>query len=135
MAAATVPLKDRIQQQYSQLLDNFTNLLRSARLPDDAGDAGGRSQAQVRACFGFSWSLSSCAQAFVPSRCALTAHGQGVRPGPGGCGSCCCAAALAASGGCAAVSALVATSGLVTGSGSMLGPRRLLVPSLPSHVV
>lgn len=48
MAAATVPLKDRIQQQYAQLLDNFTNLLRSARLPDDAGDAGGRAQAQVR---------------------------------------------------------------------------------------
>ncbi len=49
MAAATVPLKDRIQQQYSQLLDNFTNLLRSARLPDDAADAGGRTQGQVRA--------------------------------------------------------------------------------------
>ena len=44
MAAATVPLKDRIQQQYAQLLDNFANLLRSARLPDEAGDAGGRSQ-------------------------------------------------------------------------------------------
>ena len=49
MAAATVPLKDSIQQQYSQLLDNFTNLLRSARLPDDAADAGGRTQGQVRA--------------------------------------------------------------------------------------
>ncbi|PRW45367.1 N-lysine methyltransferase METTL21A [Chlorella sorokiniana] len=48
MAAATVPLKDRIQQQYSQLLDNFTNLLRSARLPDDASDAGARAQGQVR---------------------------------------------------------------------------------------
>lgn len=44
MASGTAPLKDRLVAHYQQLLDNFTNLLRSARLPDEAADAGGRSQ-------------------------------------------------------------------------------------------
>lgn len=37
MAAA--PLKDRIRSEYQQLLDNFANLVRSARFSDDAGEA------------------------------------------------------------------------------------------------
>lgn len=43
-AMATGPLKDRIRAEYAALLDNFTNLLRSARLPDEAGEVGGRPQ-------------------------------------------------------------------------------------------
>lgn len=39
---ATASLKDRIRSEYQQLLDNFANLLRSARLPDESGDAGAR---------------------------------------------------------------------------------------------
>lgn len=48
-APATAPLKDRLTAHYSQLLDNFTNLFRSARLPDEAGDAGARSQVRLAA--------------------------------------------------------------------------------------
>ncbi|PSC68208.1 mediator of RNA polymerase II transcription subunit 22 isoform X3 [Micractinium conductrix] len=39
---ATAQLKDRVREQYSQLLEAFANLLRSARLPDEGGDAGSR---------------------------------------------------------------------------------------------
>lgn len=45
--SAIAPLRDRLTQQYQQLLDNFTNLIRSARLPDEAGDAGARSQVRA----------------------------------------------------------------------------------------
>lgn len=45
--ASTAPLRDRITQQYQQLLDNFNNLLRSARLPDEGGDAGARAQVRT----------------------------------------------------------------------------------------
>ena len=46
MAASTaVALKDKIRADYAALLDNFNNLLRCARLPDESGEA----RPQVRA--------------------------------------------------------------------------------------
>ena len=121
MAAATVPLKDRIQQQYSQLLDNFTNLLRSARLPDDASDAGGRSQAQVRACFGFVWSL--LCSGFLVSCRVLRAQGQRVRAGgQAGAGAAAALQHLAQASRC-----MCCNPRACHGGSSMLGPRRPLV--------
>lgn len=60
-AMATASLKDRIRSEYQQLLDNFANLLRSARLPDESGDAGAR---QVRSWCG------------VPARACQLSSGQ-----------------------------------------------------------
>lgn len=47
MSVAGANLRDRLSKQYEQLLDNFANLLRAARLPDEAGEAGARSQVRA----------------------------------------------------------------------------------------
>lgn len=41
-AMSSAQIKDRIREQYTALLEAFSNLLRSARLPDEGGDAGAR---------------------------------------------------------------------------------------------
>ena len=103
---ATAQLKDRVREQYSQLLEAFANLLRSARLPDEGGDAGSRQVSSgnrpralssvpvhprrpgwAPAC---SWSDQSRAPACPPAppppvaatrrRCTLTACGSALLP-------------------------------------------------------
>lgn len=39
---SSAQIKDRVREQYTALLEAFSNLLRSARLPDEGGDAGAR---------------------------------------------------------------------------------------------
>ncbi len=41
-AMSSAQIKDRVREQYTALLEAFSNLLRSARLPDEGGDAGAR---------------------------------------------------------------------------------------------